>query len=119
LSFLYLTTKGWKSGKAHEIEIWFVELDSKYYVVSEHRHRSHWVQNIKRDSKVSVRVGEATFVGRARLVDRKTEVELSLKVSKLMDAMFKWSDGLIVELTPIRSVPRAEGQRRRAAGRIR
>ena len=24
--FLYLTTKGWKTGKQHKIEIWFVRI---------------------------------------------------------------------------------------------
>jgi hypothetical protein len=37
LQFLYLTTKGWKTGKVHEIEIWFVEQNEKYYVLSEHK----------------------------------------------------------------------------------
>jgi len=31
--FLYLTTKGWKTGKEHRIEIWFVSYDDKYYVI--------------------------------------------------------------------------------------
>jgi hypothetical protein len=33
--FLYLTTIGWKTGNPHEIEIWFVAHDGRYYVVSE------------------------------------------------------------------------------------
>jgi hypothetical protein len=37
LQFLYLTTKGWKTGKVHEIEICFVEQNEKYYVLSEHK----------------------------------------------------------------------------------
>jgi hypothetical protein len=76
-----------------------------YYIVSELGHGSHWVQNIKHDSKVSLRVGDATQVGMARVVDRKMVRELALKVSRLMNAKYKWSEGLIVELTPSRSVP--------------
>ena len=34
--FLYLTTIGWKTGKHHKIEIWFVEYNKRYYVISEH-----------------------------------------------------------------------------------
>ena len=33
--YLYLTTKGFKSGRDHEIEIWFTELDGNYYVIAE------------------------------------------------------------------------------------
>jgi hypothetical protein len=31
--FLYLTTHGWKSGKEHRIEIWFVEHNKRYYII--------------------------------------------------------------------------------------
>ncbi len=115
MSFLYLTTKGWRSGKPHEVEIWFVENASKYYVVSELRDRAHWVRNVKRDPKVSFSVGDATHEGSARTIDRGMEAELALKVSRLMEAKYKWSEGLVVELTPNQPVPPAEGFRARAA----
>jgi hypothetical protein len=37
--FLYLTTKGWKTGRQHRIEIWFVSSADKYYIVSEHKEK--------------------------------------------------------------------------------
>jgi deazaflavin-dependent oxidoreductase (nitroreductase family) len=97
--FLYLTTKGWKSGKPHEIEIWFVPHNGKYYLVSEHRGRSHWVQNIKNEPKVSFRVANATYKGEGRLVDGEKERKLAGEVSSLMNKKYKWSFGLIIELT--------------------
>jgi hypothetical protein len=39
--FLYLTTKGWRTGIQHEIEIWFVFYADKYYVVSERKEKDH------------------------------------------------------------------------------
>ena len=39
--FLYLTTTGWKSGKLHEIEIWFIEHAGNFYLCAEHRDQSH------------------------------------------------------------------------------
>ena len=42
--FLYLNTTGWKSGKIHKIEIWFVEFNKKYYIISEREERAHWVK---------------------------------------------------------------------------
>ncbi len=98
--FLYVTTTGWKTGRAHEIEIWFVPYDGRYYVVSEMGRRSHWVQNIERNPDVTVRVEGRTFRGRGRVVERNREPDLTAAVSALMDAKYEWSDGLIVELAP-------------------
>jgi deazaflavin-dependent oxidoreductase (nitroreductase family) len=98
--FLYLTTTGWRTGNAHEIEIWFVARDGRYYVVSELYDRSHWVQNIRHDPAVTFRVGDMTFHGIGRMVDAAAEPDVAAAVSALMDAKYGWSDGLIVELTP-------------------
>ncbi len=51
--FLYLTTRGWKTGKQGRIEIWFVEHNERFYILSERREGAHWVQNIKHDPQVS------------------------------------------------------------------
>lgn len=96
--YLYLTTLGWKSGKPHEIEIWYVEYSGCYYLVSEMRERSHWVQNIHHNSAIQARVGEHHFTGIGRVLDANTEPDLCRAVSDLMDAKYSWSDGLIVEL---------------------
>ena len=84
-----MTTTGWKTGKQHKIEIWFVEYDKRYYVISESRKRAHWVQNIIRDSKVSFSVGEKKFNGSARIIDKGNEPELLAEVSKLMAEKYK------------------------------
>jgi deazaflavin-dependent oxidoreductase (nitroreductase family) len=101
--FLYLTTLGWKSGKQHRIEIWFAEHNERYYIVSERLDRAHWVQNIKHNASVSFSISGNIFKGNARIVDQEKESALSAEVFKLMDTKFKWSHGLIVELTPIYS----------------
>jgi hypothetical protein len=49
--FLYVTTKGWKTGRQHRIEIWFISYADKYYVVSERKEKA-WVQNIMHDQRV-------------------------------------------------------------------
>lgn len=96
--FLYLATTGWKSGRRHEIEIWFVEHGGRYYVVSERREGAHWVKNILHDSRVAFRVAGRTFNGTARTISQ--EAAPAAEVSKLMDAKYGWSQGLIVELAP-------------------
>ena len=99
--FLYLTTHGWKSGKEHRIEIWFVEHNKRYYIISERFKDADWVQNIQHNATVSFTINDKVFKGNARIVDQEKESGLAGEVSKLMNTKYKWSQGLVVELTPI------------------
>lgn len=98
--FLYLTTTGHKTGKPHEIEIWYVADKGSYYLVAERREKTHWVQNIRHNPEVSFHVEGQTYRGRGRPIDPTSEPELAAAISKLMDDKYGWSSGLIVELTP-------------------
>jgi hypothetical protein len=89
--------------KEHRIEIWFVELNERYYIISERLEGAHWVQNIKHNPAVSFSIHDKIFKGSSRIVDQENESALTAEVSKLMDTKYKWSQGLIVELTPINS----------------
>jgi hypothetical protein len=51
--------------------------------------------------KVSFSINENVFNGTARVVDQEKESGLAGEISKLMNTKYKWSQGLIVELTPI------------------
>jgi hypothetical protein len=97
--FLYLTTKGRKTTIQHTIEIWFVEYNKRYYILSERKKVSDWVQNIISDHNVSFNVNNKTYKGYARLVDKNKEQTLANAVSDLMFRKYGWNDGLIVELT--------------------
>ena len=106
--FLYLTTTGRKTGLARSIEIWFVEHQGRYYMVSQGREASHWVQNIAAEPHVTFSVGTRTkktcerdtteAIGRA--ISATEEPELHAAVCALMDEKYDWSDGLVVELAP-------------------
>ena len=98
--FLYLTTQGWKTGRQHKIEIWFVSYADRYYVVSERKEKAHWVQNIIHHPKVMFTVNSKSFEGTERAVDKLAEHKLTKHISSLMDTKYGWSNGLIVELTP-------------------
>jgi deazaflavin-dependent oxidoreductase (nitroreductase family) len=97
--FLYLTTKGRKTTKQHTIEIWFVEYNKRYYILSEHKKDSDWVQNIIVNPEVSFDVNNKTYKGYARVVDKCKEPLLANAVSEQMFGKYGWNDGLIVELT--------------------
>jgi deazaflavin-dependent oxidoreductase (nitroreductase family) len=98
--FIYITTTGWKSGNPHTIEIWYVERAGRYYAVSEHREKSHWVQNIRHNPAIMLRVGTTTYRGMGRPLDPAAEPALVEAVAALMQAKYEWSNGLIVEFTP-------------------
>lgn len=75
--FCYLTTVGRKTGRPHEIEIWFAVENETLYMLSGARDRSDWVRNLVEEPKVSFRVGGLTFEGRARLVEDESEDSLA------------------------------------------
>ena len=99
--FLYLTTTGRVSGKPREIEIWYTERDGRFYLIAEHRERANWVRNIQAQPQVQVRVGDRRLAALARIVGENSEPELARAVRALSDAKYDWSDGLVVELTPV------------------
>lgn len=98
--YLYLTTIGWKSGRPHEIEIWFTTLEGRYYLIAERGEQTHWVQNLLRQPAITFRVGEQVFQGTGRVVEAAMETELHRRVSQLSEAKYGWGDGLVVELKP-------------------
>ena len=96
--YLYLTTIGWRTGKPHEIEIWFTEFEGRFYLVSELGHRAHWVQNVERQSEVSFQVGRRTYQGKGRVVDPQHDPELHARAWQLSIQKYGWGEGLGVEL---------------------
>jgi deazaflavin-dependent oxidoreductase (nitroreductase family) len=100
--FLYLTTTGRRSGLQREIEIWYVELEGRYFFLSELRERADWVRNCLTEPRVRFRIGRhgVTMAGRARVVHDATEPGIASTVKSTFAATYGWSDGLIVELLP-------------------
>ncbi len=73
--YAYLTTFGRNTGRPHEIEIWFATAGGRLYMLSGGRDASDWVQNILANPEVSVRIGDQTFAGMARIVTSPSEEE--------------------------------------------
>lgn len=79
--FCYLTTRGRRTGAAHEIEIWFALEESTIYMLAGGRDRSDWVRNITAEPTVSVRLREQTYAATARVLsDDGAESELARRV---------------------------------------
>jgi len=96
--FLYLTTTGRRSGLPREIEIWFTERDGRYYVIAEHLDETRWVQNIRADARVRMRVGTVRLDARARVVEAGAEPDLAQAIQQLSEEKYGWGDGLVVEI---------------------
>lgn len=79
-SFCYLTTTGRKSGRRHEIEIWFGLDGATIYVLSGNGRSSDWVVNLRANPSVTVRIADRTFAGVARLVKDKDEDSLARRL---------------------------------------
>jgi deazaflavin-dependent oxidoreductase (nitroreductase family) len=100
LQFIYVTTKGRKTGLPREIEIWFVECQGRFYIFAEHFHKANWVRNIQQDSRVQARLGSMNFSATARLLDEKQDAKLWRDTQQLCREKYGWGEGLPVELTP-------------------
>ncbi len=68
-AFCYLTTRGRVTGRPHEIEIWFGRAGDTFYLLSGGGERSDWVRNLEAEPAVTIRVGDTTRPGRARVVE--------------------------------------------------
>jgi len=98
---LHLTTIGRMTGRPHEIEIWFIVYQEKFYLFSEHREAAGWVKNIRRNPNVIVRFGKCSVKAVVRVLDYRKERQLWDEVQSIADRKYSWGDGLPVEITPV------------------
>ncbi len=89
--YCYLTTKGRKTGKPHEIEIWFSVVDNTVYLLSGGGGESDWVKNLRVTPEVTLRIGKYIFPATARIVQN---IQEESTVRPLMAAKYQeWKEG--------------------------
>jgi deazaflavin-dependent oxidoreductase (nitroreductase family) len=98
--FVYLTTRGRRTGRLHTIEIWYGEHERTVYVLSGGGERSDWVRNLRVTPRVRVRLGgprdlrsdtDGTVDAIARLVSDPAEDALA---RRLLGAKYQgWREG--------------------------
>lgn len=75
--FCYLTTTGRKTGRPHEIEIWFAfppdPTSTTLYLMAGGRERSDWVKNLLHNPAATVRFAAVTWTGTARVIPPHTD----------------------------------------------
>jgi deazaflavin-dependent oxidoreductase (nitroreductase family) len=111
---LYLTTIGRRTGLPREIEIWFVFYSHRFYLFAETGDGAGWVKNIRRNSRVKVRIGDWQVDAIARVLDRHADRKLWDEVAPIADRKYGWGEGLPVEITPspsARTTPNPERAR--------
>jgi len=91
MNFCYLTTTGRKSGRKRTIEIWFGLDGDTVYLLSGGGASAQWVKNIQVDDRVTVRLGQKTYPGVARLVEDRDE---DAKARRMLAAKYQgWEPG--------------------------
>jgi deazaflavin-dependent oxidoreductase (nitroreductase family) len=93
--YLYLTTRGRKSGLPREIEIWFTYRQGCFYLIAEYP-TANWLQNLQSHPNAQVRVAGQNFAVQARIVDPKSDLHRT--IADLSIEKYGWGDGTIVEL---------------------
>ena len=89
--YCYPTTKGRKTGKPHEIEIWFGVVENTIYMLSGGGGASDWVKNLRANPEVTVRIGKYIFPATARIV---RDIQQESTVRPLMAAKYQeWKEG--------------------------
>ena len=90
--FCYLTTTGRKSGRPHEIEIWFGIRDGRLYLLSGGGDAADWVKNLRKAPAVKVRINTQSAAGTARVVRPGTREDEAAR--ELLDAKYMgWREG--------------------------
>lgn len=91
-----VTTIGRRSGKAHEIEIWFGVVDATMYLISGNGPTADWYRNALANPCVSVRLSGETHVGVVRDV---TDSDERRRVGDVMGAKYPWEGDPSIGLT--------------------
>ena len=97
--YLYLTTRGRKTTRLREVEIWFTHRGGRFYVIAEYE-SSHWIENLIAHPAVQVRVGGHSFAAQARVLLAQADADLRDEIQELSRAKYGWGDGTVVELVP-------------------
>jgi hypothetical protein len=107
--FIYLATRGRKTGKTHIVELWFAFAEGKIYLSHEGSH-TDWMRNIVKTDTVGVRIETVKFDAKATMVGEGSSREIGKRAlyekyykpasKEVIDDWFELST--VIELTPLR-----------------
>jgi len=91
-----VTTTGRRTGRRHEIEIWFGVIDQTMYLISGNGPTADWFLNLRADPATTVRIDDERWRGSARVVDDPDERQ---RVGDIMGAKYVWEGDASIGLT--------------------
>jgi deazaflavin-dependent oxidoreductase (nitroreductase family) len=83
-----LTHYGRKSGKPHEVTIWFVVDGDRVYLGTANVNRQ-WVRNVQKTPQVRLSIGGETFEGTARFLTDRADHERAMTAIRRKYWMFR------------------------------
>ena len=83
-----LTHYGRKTGKPHEVTIWFVLDGDRLYIATANLNRQ-WVQNVQKTPQVKLSIPGENFKGTARFLTDRTEHERAMAAIRRKYWMFR------------------------------
>jgi len=83
-----LSHYGRKTGKPHEVTIWFVLGDDKLFIGTANVKRQ-WVSNVQKTPKIKLSIGGETFEGNARFLTDRAEHERAMGAIRRKYWMFR------------------------------
>ena len=82
-----LTHYGRKTGKSHQVTIWFVLDGDKLYIGTANVNRQ-WVRNVQKTPKIKLSIGGEMFGGNARFLTDRAEHERAMAAIRRKYWMF-------------------------------
>jgi hypothetical protein len=106
--YIYLTTRGRKTGNPHTVELWFATVGKKIYLSHEGTY-TDYMKNILEDGRVEFKIGKIQFKGKARIAKSGEAFELGKHALYLKyygkadeDKIDDWfSESTIIEISMI------------------
>lgn len=83
-----LTHYGRKTGKPHEVTIWFALDDDTLYISTANVNRQ-WVRNVQKTPQIRLSIGGETFEGAARFLTDRAEHERAMAAIRRKYWMFR------------------------------
>ncbi|HEV2402209.1 MAG TPA: nitroreductase family deazaflavin-dependent oxidoreductase [Candidatus Sulfotelmatobacter sp.] len=83
-----LTHYGRKTGKPHEVTIWFVLDRDKFYIGTANVKRQ-WVRNVQKTPQIKLSIGGEKFEGSARFLSDRNEHERAMAAIRRKYWMFR------------------------------
>jgi deazaflavin-dependent oxidoreductase (nitroreductase family) len=83
-----LTHYGRKTGKPHEVTIWFV-LDGDRLYIGTANVKRQWVQNVQKTPQIKLSIAGESFTGTARFLTDRTEHERAMAAIRRKYWMFR------------------------------